>query len=1172
MKKYAKNWWANQWFELLNNEEVKKAFAEGKKFYKHSWGFEPEIKNNILLEEAYEFRRFEPLWNNPKIKFKNFTKDERNIIKILIEKSPSYLIALTKNNLPKQLYYELLSLNIHIIPKSLDELEISCECREYCKHTMRLYYFFGLEIDKDPLLIFKIKGLDLLPLIDPYKKMVVSNPIKKIDLKRENPKHITVKDFKDIDLDNIPNFDNIPKLKEIIDLLLDSQPDFFISDFKPILLKNLAYLSRHSNVFIQGDRLKLNFKPFIAKRENESEQDYEIRIFLMKWDEPKYLKDLQINLRDDYRIKNISIIPQDDNLEYVFHEFFFEMPDGLIEEYNYPIQFTYKLYQFSQKLIEKIAIIPEILYDDKNYTHFIKWIPALFNEDVNDIFEKLSASCPQDLLKFNGENVPTNEQVKFILDLFIRNFMLFNNPKANDNHSTYLEYMLFFEDDPLDLRPDSNKLINKWLYKLFLFESERKIQLSVLEEDDQFHINLLMNDLEQFNEEFDKITDLKSRFDILLDIQLLTNYYPDINDTVNKNKKVSYNLDGFNNFYFKTLPLLKALNFKVNLPSNLEKEFKPEIIGNINTNLTTDSISNTNLLNLESIIDFDWKIAIGDKKINIIEFRKLIGTSSSFIKIDGKHYLLNPKITNNVSNKVKNLPKNPKNNEILQTILSSQYQDIDINFDKNIKSLVNKINRYEEVKIPDNLNGKLRPYQNRGVSWLIQNIRTGFGSILADDMGLGKTLEVLTTILYLKNEGYLNKKKVLVIAPTAILYNWQKEIENFTPDLICDIFHLENKSINLKSDIIITSYGMIRTNFDSFKKIKWFLIAVDEAQNIKNPNTQQSKLIKKLDGEHKIALTGTPIENRLTDYWSIFDFTNNNYLYNLRKFKKNFVNPIEKENDFKTLENFKKICSPFVLRRLKTDKNVIADLPEKVINDSYCFLTKSQTALYQKVIDNILDEIKKSEGIQRKGLVLKLINSLKQICNHPAQFSKSDEYSIEESGKMEMLVDILENIEENKEKVIIFTQYVQVGSIIAELLEEKFNIDVLFYHGSLTRKNRDNIVEEFQNDFKKRVMIVSLKAGGTGLNLTAASHVIHFDLWWNPAVENQATDRVHRIGQENRIMVYRLITKGTFEEKINQMIMSKRKLAELAIDTDEKFVTEMNDNELKDLLSLKSYE
>ena len=347
------------------------------------------------------------------------------------------------------------------------------------------------------------------------------------------------------------------------------------------------------------------------------------------------------------------------------------------------------------------------------------------------------------------------------------------------------------------------------------------------------------------------------------------------------------------------------------------------------------------------------------------------------------------------------------------------------------------------------------------------------------------------------------------------------------------------------------------------------LLAIDEAQNIKNPNTEQTKAIKSVNARSKIALTGTPIENRLMDYWSIFDFTNKGYLSTKDDFKKQFVMPIEKLEDEETLLELKTIAKPFVLRRLKSDDDIKDELPEKFINDIYCTLSKKQVKLYNAILEEIFFDIENSKGIQRKGIILKILTALKQTCNHPAQFLAIKNPKISESGKMELLVNILENILANDEKVIIFTQYVEMGKLIQELISKKFKQEVLFLHGSQTLKEKTRVIDTFQEDENYKIFVATLKTGGTGLNLTAAQNVIHYDLWWNPAVENQATDRVHRIGQDKDVMVYRFITKGTFEEKINEMIHSKEELAKLTVGNGETFITEMNTNELKKMLKLR---
>ena len=486
---------------------------------------------------------------------------------------------------------------------------------------------------------------------------------------------------------------------------------------------------------------------------------------------------------------------------------------------------------------------------------------------------------------------------------------------------------------------------------------------------------------------------------------------------------------------------------------------------------------------------------------------------------------------------------------------------------RKFKKLVNEAKIYDS---PKSLTGKLRPYQKIGYSWLIQNIKYKFGCILADDMGLGKTIQILSAILYFKEHNQFDSESTLIIVPPTLISNWENEIKKFTPELTYHIYHGSNRTFPLEEyDIILTSYGVVRLDLDMFLDKTWLLCVIDEAQNIKNPNTEQTKAIKSVNASTKIALTGTPIENRLMDYWSIFDFVNKGYLSTKDDFKRNYVMPIEKLEDPEVLENLKTIAKPFVMRRLKTDADIKKELPDKLVNDIYCTLTKKQIRLYNAILEEIFFDIENSKGIQRKGIILKILTALKQTCNHPAQFLAIKNPKISESGKMELLVDILENILDMDEKVIIFTQYVEMGKLIQQLISKKFKTDVLFLHGSQTLKEKTEIIDAFQEDPNYKIFVATLKTGGTGLNLTAASNVIHYDLWWNPAVENQATDRVHRIGQKKDVMVYRFITKGTLEEAIDAISKRKIDLAGKAISNDETFITEMSNEELKKILSLR---
>jgi len=451
---------------------------------------------------------------------------------------------------------------------------------------------------------------------------------------------------------------------------------------------------------------------------------------------------------------------------------------------------------------------------------------------------------------------------------------------------------------------------------------------------------------------------------------------------------------------------------------------------------------------------------------------------------------------------------------------------------------------------------------------LYQMSRLGFGACLADDMGLGKTVQMIAFLEYFRINFNGN---VLLILPASLIGNWQKEIEKFAPEMNYQILHSsvgkvsEELCIDTLKFLFITTYGMA-TRLEELQKKQWDILILDEAQAIKNPGTKQTKQIKKLSANMRIAMTGTPIENRLSDLWSLFDFLNQGLLGSVKEFTEFSKSLSDNGNGYAKL---RKMIQPFILRRLKTDKSIITDLPDKLEMNEYATLSKRQIALYQKLLNQIEEKLQDAEGIGRKGLVLASIMKFKQICNHPDQYLGSEEYLPEYSGKFEQLRDICETIYEKKEKVLILTQFREMTEPLSDYLRKIFHKEGFVLHGGTAVKNRSHMVERFNGEEYIPYMVLSLKAGGVGLNLTAANHVIHFDRWWNPAVENQATDRAFRIGQTKNVMVHKFITKGTIEEKIDVMILEKQKLAGDILSTNgEQCITELNNEELIKLFKL----
>src|SRR5450631_2407188 len=474
------------------------------------------------------------------------------------------------------------------------------------------------------------------------------------------------------------------------------------------------------------------------------------------------------------------------------------------------------------------------------------------------------------------------------------------------------------------------------------------------------------------------------------------------------------------------------------------------------------------------------------------------------------------------------------------------------------------------------LHGTLRPYQQAGVQWLYLLTQLRLGACLADDMGLGKTIQVLSLLLVLKNEASENRKPCLLVAPASLLANWAAEIARFAPSLKTVVVHPSaepaeklkaDDAANLADvDLVITSYGFLARS-PWLGTTPWRLVVLDEAQAIKNPAAKQTKIVKQLRADARIALTGTPIENRLGDLWSIFDFINPGLLGSSKQFS-TFVKRLDErpQNPYGPLRD---LVRPYILRRLKTDKSIIGDLPDKTEVKTFCLLSRKQAALYQQAIDEFSDQLENADGIQRKGIVLALLMRLKQICNHPSQWLGDNSWAEEDSGKLARLRELTEEIASRQEKALVFTQFKETTAPLGAFLGSVFGRPGLILHGETEVKKRKDLVRAFQEDDDVPFFVLSVKAGGTGLNLTAASHVIHFDRWWNPAVENQATDRAFRIGQTKNVLVHKFVCRGTVEEKIDHMIESKKQLAgDFLSGGADILLTEMKDEELLKLVSL----
>ncbi|HMN95100.1 MAG TPA: DEAD/DEAH box helicase [Phycisphaerales bacterium] len=597
---------------------------------------------------------------------------------------------------------------------------------------------------------------------------------------------------------------------------------------------------------------------------------------------------------------------------------------------------------------------------------------------------------------------------------------------------------------------------------------------------------------------------------------------------------------------------------------------------------------------LQNLVRYRWQIALGDRPMTIDQFRALADRGVPLVRVGDRWVEIREQ---DLVGAMRFLEEHPGGETTVLEAMRLAYGAAADSEALPIAGLeatgwVGKVfgpdadaARLESIEQPRAFLGSLRPYQLAGLSWMAFLDRFGLGACLADDMGLGKTIQLIALLQHERRDGTDPGGPTLLVAPMSVLANWERETNRFAPELKVHVHHgLERPlgddfvRIASGSDLVVTTYALVTRDRETLERVLWRRICLDEAQHIKNPPTKQTAAIRSLPARHRVALTGTPVENRLSELWSIMEFCNPGYLGTTGDFRRSFAMPIERHRDRRQAERLRRLVRPFILRRVKTDPDVIADLPPLVETKHAVPLTVEQTALYERIVAEMLARVDRAEGIQRRGLVLAALVKLKQICNHPANYLKeslSDPATAagivsERSGKSIRLLEMVEELLAAGDKALVFTQYREMGHILVSMIRRHLDTESLFLHGGTPAARRQQLIDRFQDpEGGAPIFVLSLKAGGVGLNLTAANHVFHYDRWWNPAVENQATDRAFRIGQRRTVHVHKLISAGTLEERIDQMIEQKTELASQIIGSGESWLTELSTGQLRDLFALR---
>jgi len=642
--------------------------------------------------------------------------------------------------------------------------------------------------------------------------------------------------------------------------------------------------------------------------------------------------------------------------------------------------------------------------------------------------------------------------------------------------------------------------------------------------------------------------------------------------------------------FLRDVPALESAGVIVRMPASwrMNRPARPQVTATVGSNVPSH-------LGMDALLDFRMDVTLDGENLSIAEIEQLLAHSDGLVLIRGKWVEVDRERLRRTLDQFEAIERRAASDglsfgEAMRMLAGAGIAgdaaagQADVAWSEAVAGpwlaqtlgALRRPDGLHHVEPGRSFQGTLRPYQRVGVQWLHLLARLRLGACLADDMGLGKTIQVLSLLLVLKTEAWEKSKPCLLVAPASLLANWSEEIARFAPSLDTVVAHPSampaEKLATLGADnladvdLVITSYGFL-ARLPGLAATAWRLVVLDEAQAIKNPAAKQTKTVKRLQAEGRIVLTGTPIENRLSDLWSIFDFINPGLLGSSRDFSSYVKGLADRpQNPYGPLRD---LVRPYILRRLKTDKSIIADLPDKTEVKTFCPLSRKQAALYQQTVDDLADRIENLDGIERRGVVLSFLMRLKQICNHPSQWLGDGAWAEEDSGKFARLREISEVIGARQEKALVFTQFKETTAPLAAFLGSVFGRAGLALHGETQIKKRRDLVRQFQEDERVPFFVLSLKAGGTGLNLTAATHIIHFDRWWNPAVENQATDRAFRIGQNKNVLVHKFVCRGTVEDKIDRMIESKRQLAgDVLSGGAELSLSEMTDKELLNVVAL----
>lgn len=1181
---FGTTWWGKQWIDALTHLDYENRLPRGRTYYNtgriDDMQFNPAKLRVEAIAHGSAYSPYEVA-----IDLKPLPSEDVTRLVDAVAERPALLAKLLEGELDPEVGEIAAELGISLFPQSWREFRMSCSCPDDavpCKHIAGVYYGMVKTIDADPMWVFHFRGVDLPGLlrdrgIDLDKSVSLFEPDPLVWLALADPKG----EAEEGDGEALPLLEEIEGgyLKRLASLL-------------PASVEGGKALSRY--------RYEKLVAPVMSRSRSHEGQGHDVDELWNKFQSAfsggRVLPEL---LWADGRFMMSLRIPRGRSLDASMMDrgrliISLSELDGRTPASAPGLEPWSRVAKAAVMLLRQGAAVPVLVHLKTEGRDKVAamWMPAMQAVGVRRFVEETGAILSKDVLGiFKKSGCPLAQSTRTgrlftLLSVLMTEYVEFSArvPSSFAGDPLYalmarplssaLDYGIAQADITLMrkfLKPFSLAFMQlSWVPVMTVRTAKNgnvTVNLGVLPRNagPKARPVLYRDVLKEEKFEADRLA-------ILSVFESLAVYCNELRAVLDsKGKPATLPKDGLRDFLFDAVPSLELLGARVMLPKSLSNLLKPKL------SVSMSGSTGKGMITKESVGSFDWKVSLGERVLTKEEFEAVMAHVGEVIPFNDEFVYLDPEVLRKLKAKV-DFMESAGYLDMMKAVYTGELDDgTAVSVPDDLIERTREFGRVDSVPLPSGLNAVLRPYQERGYSWLMRNLMLGLGALIADDMGLGKTLQVITTLLAMKERGEFAKEKAIAIVPSTLMTNWMREIERFAPGLTASVYHGSARQlapVEERPDVTITTYGTFKRDAAVLGAETWRLMVLDEAQAVKNTGSGITQAVRDFPARQVIAMSGTPVENRLMEYWSLLSIVQPGILGTQDEFMKSFAKPIETDRNERALEAFRLVTAPFMLRRLKTDKSIISDLPDRVVCDRYVDLTPEQAALYKTTLDywmKKLEGLGQEDGMKRSSMLLSLITALKQICNSPSLYEKRHP-RLPDSGKADSLFELVEECRENGRKMLVFTQYAEMGERLQDWFEKATGVRPDFLHGGVSIAKRAEMVDRFQNDPADALLIISLKAGGTGLNLTAASVVVHYDLWWNPAVENQATDRAFRIGQCRDVLVYRFLCAGTFEERINDMLERKRELADLTVATGEGWVGDLSTDELKALFRLESPE